>query len=378
MKLVRLQLDDSCSPCIQCLIQDQAKVQEKLKKRSMGNKQLTILITGKTGSGKSSLINGLVGRTVTKEGEELTSSTKHVDGYAFCQGDVKFLVVDSPGLQDLETEDKETFDFIKRQLVCISNSFDLVIYCIDMTSKRVDRSDKLAICHLTECFGESIWENAVFTLTFANDVLLPPSFQGTAEEWFTKKLQEFKAILEMILTEANVSRKLAKEIPVIPAGYWKPVERIPNPWKLPDRPDWFNAFWVTCALRMEGSASIALFRSQKPRIRHEPFTESQIVGTAMERPIFVPPECSPIVSEEKGIDIPKVRVVARSFTGMAIGGSLGALLGVPGGPLGIAVVGVAGAATGAVFGGSVAAGIHVLSHLTESQSTEQPTHHTIQ
>ena len=359
------------------LLQDQAEVQEKLKKISMGNKQLSILITGKTGSGKSSLTNGLVGKTVAKEGEKLISSTRHVNGYAFCHGDVKFLVVDSPGLQDLETEDKETFDFIKRQLVCISNSFDLVIYCIDMTSKRVDRSDKLAIRHLTECFGESIWENAVFTLTFANysGLQLPPDFKGTEEEWFTEKLQEFKTVLYTILTEANVSRNLAKKIPLVPAGYWKPVERIPNPWKLPDRPDWFNVFWLTCALRMEESASMALFRSQEPRIIREPLTESQLVENAIERLIFVPSEC---VNEEKGVYIPKVRVAAGSFTGMAIGASLGALLGVPGGPLGIAVVGAAGAATGAVFGGSVVAGAHVLRHHTESQSTEQPTHHTIQ
>ena len=180
---------------------------EKLKKKVKDNKALTILITGKTGSGKSSLINGLVGKIVTVEGEELTAATQHVSGYGFCVRDVKFLVVDSPGLQDLEQDDTETLDTIKRELVKVSSSFDLVIYCIDMTNKRVDGSERRAIIHLTECFGERVWENAVFTLTFANKVEQPPGYKGKLVEFFKKRQKDFKKLLEDTLIKANVSEK---------------------------------------------------------------------------------------------------------------------------------------------------------------------------
>ncbi len=43
----------------------------------------------------------------------------------------------------------------------------------------------------------------------------------------------------------------ASEIAVIPTGYNTPTRRIPNPFKLPDREDWFNSFWNACVHKMK-------------------------------------------------------------------------------------------------------------------------------
>ena len=236
-----------------------------------------------------------------------------------------------------------------------------------MTSKRVDASDKQAIIHLTECFGECIWRNAVFVLTFANCVSRPPRYQGTLADFFTKRLEEFKETLADILIKATVSENMVKGVPVIPAGYWEPVESIPNPWQLPDRPDWFNYFWIVCALRIESSASAALFKSQAKRIKSTPLTESEMAENALERPIVVPQEY---------LELSKFNVAGSLVVGSVVGGGIGALAGIPGGPLGMTMMGVAGAATGAVIGGSIAAGMAKLikRHRHRSPSPESSSH----
>ena len=50
-------------------------------KKLKNTRSIKVLVTGKTGTGKSALINGLVGENVAKEGEELDPETVKVDGY---------------------------------------------------------------------------------------------------------------------------------------------------------------------------------------------------------------------------------------------------------------------------------------------------------
>ena len=326
----------------------------KKVKGESGSQSLTILLTGKIGSGKSAIVNGLVGTMVSKEGEMLTSSTPDVSMYGLCKGGVQFCVVDTPGLQDRAVTDKKTLSRIKEQIshTCKSVIIDLVIYCIDMTRQRIDSSDELAVSHLTKCFGESIWKNAIFVLTFANNASPPLSYEGKEADWFEERIGQFEQGLHDVLTAAKVSEKISKTVPVVPAGYWKPTARLPDPWKLSDRHDWFNCFWLACALRMEQGASAALFKSQSHRLTTKPL--SKIEGTAIDRSIYVPSEY--VVIDDSGeISKKRSRVMSASAVGMAVGGGAGALLGTLGGPIGIVVVGITGAAAGAAAGATAGA-----------------------
>lgn len=71
------------------------------------SRPVDILFTGKTGVGKSTLINCLVGNEVAKVGHGLHSETKEVGSYAVDVNSVHFTVWDSPGLQDGLDREKE-------------------------------------------------------------------------------------------------------------------------------------------------------------------------------------------------------------------------------------------------------------------------------
>ena len=62
-----------------------------------------------------------------------------------------------------------------------------------MTSARFRQGDNQNLRIITKAFGESIWKNALFVLTFANQVKPPPSRKGTPpREYFEERLQEWK------------------------------------------------------------------------------------------------------------------------------------------------------------------------------------------
>ena len=73
---------------------------EHIRKWLEQSKSLRILITGKTGAGKSALVNGIVGKYVAKEGETLDPETSTVVEYRTTIQDVEVVIYDSPGLQD--------------------------------------------------------------------------------------------------------------------------------------------------------------------------------------------------------------------------------------------------------------------------------------
>ena len=256
------------------------QVVEKLKqiREERKGKPIHILMTGRTGAGKSTLVNGLVGKVVAEEGADLTTGTKEVVSYEFTINGTKFVVFDSPGLQDAYLNDMNTLEHIRKKLVAQCSEIELVVYCLDMTHTRIDASDATAIEHLTQGFTAELWKRAVFVLTFANRVLPPGEYDGTNEEYFVERLEKFKKRIKELVPQVPIE--------VVPAGYSRKTKQIPEPWKLPDREDWFDDFWFTCLSRMEQDAAICLLLSQADRLKTErsPSEDNEI----HRRPIHVP------------------------------------------------------------------------------------------
>ena len=132
------------------------KIKGLLPEGWTGKKPVKILITGKTGTGKSALINGVVGAEVAEEGEGLKRGTAEVHAIEHIKNDVKIVIWDTPGLQD-SVEEGEVY-LEKMQSAGCADA-DLVLYCTKMDDTRLRLDDIQAITKLTQRFGKEIWDH---------------------------------------------------------------------------------------------------------------------------------------------------------------------------------------------------------------------------
>ena len=230
-------------------------------------KELRILVTGKTGQGKSTLVNGILGVEVAKEGARADRCTTTVEPHHMVIKDIPITVFDSPGLQDRTVNEDQYIQGMQE----ICQRLSLVLYCTKMINPRLTDDDKNAMMRLTKAFGEKLWEHAVFALTFANqedveqkderDPNEPEPDDDDDEAWegvlkrrFESRLKVWEVSLHsFLINEVKVSPGIAHKIPVIPTGSYKKKRSNKTPYRLPDRESWFDEFWKTCCLRMKGS-----------------------------------------------------------------------------------------------------------------------------
>ena len=241
-------------------------------------------MTGKTGVGKSSLINGVIGKEVAKEGDSLDRETVTVRAYAFKYHEVDITIWDSPGLQDGFDKEKE---YIMDMLSKGCANSDLVLYCAKMTDTRFRKEDHDAIRKLTIGLGRDIWKNAIFVMTFANDVrarrergqkLTPDEERKQNLTFFKQRIEEWRAKHVGAVIEAGVDAKVAESIPIVPAGYDQEQA-------LPDRDNWLSPLWYASILRMKERSQPAFLKANLHRIK----LPDQIAPEDFDMPLYMQP-----------------------------------------------------------------------------------------
>jgi predicted GTPase len=169
-------------------------------KQDNSKRDIVIVVAGKGGTGKSTLINNFLALDRSRAADarlKPTSVTSEVKVYKGEVNGVLVRAVDMPGLHARRhTADKEKEVIAGLSHVTGGNA-DILIYCVSLT-QRLDGIDERNINTLIKAFGGKIWDNAIFVLTHADSVL------EDEDNNLHELIAEFSKELQDILDEREV------------------------------------------------------------------------------------------------------------------------------------------------------------------------------
>ena len=242
---------------------------------------INILITGKTGTGKSSLVNAILGQDVAAVGHNLDPETSKVSSFSRVIEGINVTVWDSPGLQDGLSKEADYLNDIE---ACCKEKIDLFIYCVSMDNLRFTEGnrDLDAMRKLTAKLGKKIWSNAVFILTRANLFITgkrsilcdTDDINEQIRKIFEEKLEEWKTeIKECLLEKINIPAEIVENMPILPAG----MKGLPMLVKGYPNTIWLSKIWLGSLLVTKHHAQPALIKMNMSRL-----TKASDIHTAEE------------------------------------------------------------------------------------------------
>ena len=198
-----------------------------------------IMVVGETGTGKSSLINNLLGKDLAKEGDSVESETKSIAHYKETIHDVPVVLYDTPGLSDSDPT-KDSIHIKAVSTILESKEIQLVIYCQKLSETRMRRS---LIHTLQEYHKIGVdWTKTVVALTFADAIPIPGKIrtkEGFDEgQYFDQKLEEWQKKVRSTLEEdVGVKQEVVQRIKICPTCALRDEE-------LPNDDGWYVPLWL--------------------------------------------------------------------------------------------------------------------------------------
>lgn len=271
---------------------------------------ISFLLVGRTGVGKSSTINSLLGKKVAPIGK-YKPKTLQVKKYKHKHGNIKYSIYDTPGLCDELPEagnDQNYLDQIKENI----KDVDSIWFITKLDDSRVSQDEKRGIKLISEALGSERWKNSIIVFTRADK-----------SDDFEKDLKQRTSVIRK---EIGLYYKGARRIPAIAVSNTQEL--------LPNGKPWLPELFTQVFISFRDSSALPFLKSM----------ESDIGAKQSKKPSDTPPRIS--LNEEQKSKI-KDSMLKRISAGATLGAGIGQKIGKTFGPIGEAI----GVGLGALAGG---------------------------
>ena len=153
------------------MLKEQAqKIVEDLQQqfKEVQNKKLNFLLVGRTGVGKSSTVNSLMGKKIAQVGD-YEATTMEIKEYETEINQIPFKVIDTPGLCDDWEELENDYKYLEMMRSKVKQ-IDCMWFVSRLDETRITSDEKRGIKLISEAFGADVWKHAVIVFTFANSI----------------------------------------------------------------------------------------------------------------------------------------------------------------------------------------------------------------
>jgi len=189
------------------------------------------MLVGRTGVGKSSTINSLMGEHVAKVGDSEPTTFK-VSPYRLNKSGVDFTIWDTPGLCDaLDNANDEEY---MKQISEVVEDVDCLWFVSRLDETRLSSDEQYALLLITNTLGAEIWERALIVFTHACNWSVEQRYEEALRER-TSVVREYlqritKKSLDSLSSIAvdNAFENLPNNEPWLPELFTRVIEQASN------------------------------------------------------------------------------------------------------------------------------------------------------